>query len=842
MVEECRTLQEVMLGNKNLQDKGIVYFNSDKEEVFTSYQNLYEDALTMLGNMQSIGIKEEDLMIFQFCGNREFITTFWACILGRIIPVPLAIGKNEEYFNKLARICKILKKPYIIFDDRAYKQYKQFISARAEMLELNSDNIKVVHYKELTKREIKGRIAECKESDIAFIQFSSGSTGSPKGVIMKHSNLIANTEGIIEGVVNSEDSTLSWMPLTHDMGLIGFHLVPFRRQIIQYLIPTDRFIYSPLTWLQKASEHKATILSSPNFGYTYYLKALARKQEQKLDLSSVRIIFNGAEPISIQVCNEFLERMKEFGLRKNTMFTVYGLAEAGLAVAFPNVDDEVRYLEVDRKKLGIGDCVEIGRNDCSIKCVIEGRPIKYCEVKIINDKNQSLAENMVGYICIRGENVTTGFFNDLIETQKVIDKDGWLNTMDLGFMHQGELVVTGRAKDVLFVNGTNFYSTDLEEILVELDDIERGKVAVCSCYDSNIESEELLVFVCYRKKIEEFVKIANRVREKIWEKLGIKIRHVLPVMAIPKTTSGKIQRYKLIQNYVEHKYDIKIKEIQEYNRKNEDMEITGCLSETQRNLKEIYMDVFKNEEIKLDDNLFDLGGDSLLLTQIQNEIELLYPGKVNVANIYANASIRKLAGFIDGEKMELMPSFLWKKRNINAYLAEERFIYNFTLEEVQELKNYVQQKKCDEESFLLAVYSYVWLEKTSAEHILLYAKLERWKGKIRPIKICNGDYENFEMFMHMVQNNIIQADSEKEISSLESFYKNRQTKKMWLLFLNNFDSLEVLQNIELFDYSICMQIDEKMTMTGRLNSNVIDVKEAEEIFKIYISIINTIIH
>lgn len=558
------TLQEIIIRWKGCKDKGILFINSEKKREFCSYCEIYEGALLCLGALQEQGMKENDKIIFQFDDNKKFVFLFWACILGKIIPIPLTTVKTEEYLDKMYRIGKILEKSYVISEKTTYDQFFSVARKKYNFFREMKKNIKFINYEELSMK--KAEIQKCKPEDIAFIQFTSGSTGSPKGVVLKHRNLVANIEAILEKIkVTKEDSSLSWMPLSHDMGLIGFHVSPFAMGINQYLMPTSTFILNPLLWIKSVSEYKVSILSSPNFGYIYYLKAFRRKKEQQeLDLRNVRVIFNGAEPISIDVCNDFLNEMSIYGVRKNAMFTVYGLAEACLAVAFPDVEHEIESVTVDRRYLGIGDKVVYCNDSAGVKCVIEGEAVKYCEIAIKDESGAYIEEDIVGYICIKGKNVTEEFFNDRECTNEIIDENGWLNTYDLGFMHDNKLIVTGRAKDVIFSNGVNIYSSDLENIISTIKEIPINKVAVCACPRDNSADDEIVVFIARKWDKDVLLEKTDQIKTLLWGKMGIKVNKIILVKVIPKTTSGKIQHYKLVEQYLNHDFDEQIREISQY--------------------------------------------------------------------------------------------------------------------------------------------------------------------------------------------------------------------------------------------------------------------------------------
>jgi acyl-CoA synthetase (AMP-forming)/AMP-acid ligase II len=233
---------------------------------------------------------------------------------------------------------------------------------------------------------------------------------------------------IIEAASLSEnDTTLSWMPLTHDMGLIGFHLTPLIGNMRQCIMPVDLFVRNPARWLQSLSAYKATVSSSPNFGYKHLLRQLNGNRVEGIDLSTVRLIMNGAEPISMELCREFLAAMATYGLKPETMYTVYGLAEATLAVTFPVPGQPAAGVRVSRKCLGAGQHVLVDASAEHVEFADLGKPVSHCCVRIANEKGAELQEGVIGYVHIKGGGVTSGYYNNEAATKQIM-KNGWLNT------------------------------------------------------------------------------------------------------------------------------------------------------------------------------------------------------------------------------------------------------------------------------------------------------------------------------------------------------------------------------------------------------------------------------
>lgn len=545
-----KTLIEAIKSSYSKNNVGITYITGDTKNEYMPYIELFESAKKVLFNLQKEGIGPGNKLIIQIDDNATFLCTFWACILGGIIPVPIVIGNNHEHKLKLIRIYKQLESAYLITDLSVLNSINSFADSNGFIDELNQIGQKIVLVEDMFNHlENEGELYEAKPSDIAFIQFSSGSTGNPKGIVLTHENLSVNIEAIIEGAkINETDSTLSWMPLSHDMGLIGFHLVPLYSQIDQFIMPTALFIRHPKLWMKKAFEYKATLLSSPNFGYQYFLDSFTMKDAEDWDFSHVRLIFNGAEPILVEKCNDFLDVMAKYNLKRTCMFPVYGLAEGSLAITFPPIDEELIEVKIERKSIIFGQSIKYSNAINEVATFVDlGFPVKNCSIEIRDDKNRILKNDMVGNIYIKGKNVTGGYFNSDDLNKAFITSDGWLNTGDLGFIKCGRLIVTGRAKDIICVNGQNYYPHDIEQVAQELNEISLGKIAACSIFDDETQSEDIYIFVLYKKGLQNFLNVMTCLKIHIQNRLDLEVKEIIPIRKIPKTTSGKFQRYKLAE-------------------------------------------------------------------------------------------------------------------------------------------------------------------------------------------------------------------------------------------------------------------------------------------------------
>jgi acyl-CoA synthetase (AMP-forming)/AMP-acid ligase II len=644
---KATTLTELFESNRNVA-KSITYLEGENDSRDVTYSELHERALGILYHLQRIGAKRGDKLIIFLGNNEQFIDAFWAAIIGGIIPVPIALGISDEHRHKLLRVARKLGKPFIYTERRSLDRIGTFAAHVGEAELFNGLRSRAFLVDDLDDISRAGKTYEAKPDDVAFIQFSSGSTSEPKGVVLTHGNVIANCSGVSQAAQLTEnDVSLSWMPLTHDMGLIGFHIIMFSKQVHAHLMPTELFVRRPLLWLTFASRVRATILCSPNFGYKHYLKVLSDRPVDSLDLSATRLIFNGAEPISVELCNEFLARMEPAKLTRNAMFPVYGLAEASLAVTFPEVGAPLRTLTLNRHRLNVGSPVESAAktDKDALELISEGKVIPYCQVRVTDDEDQPLPENRIGHVQMRGDNVTRGYFENPEANAAAFTRDGWVRTGDLGLFHQGELYISGRAKEIIFVNGQNYYPHDLETIAQRVEGLELGKVVAAGVRPRDSQTEQLLVFVLHRSGMPEFLPIATQVARVINEQTGLEIGAVVPVKRIPKTTSGKIQRHLLEQSFLDGEFDAELRELAALRKAAQGGggAASGSLTELEDKLKTICDTALEGKRIGVNDNLFEVGASSLKLIEIHERIDHEYPGLVDLTELFDFPTIAELA-------------------------------------------------------------------------------------------------------------------------------------------------------------------------------------------------------
>lgn len=629
--------------------RGIHYVHGEANERVASYAELRGRALGLLRHLQEAGARPGAHVVILVDGLAPFVDTFWACVLGRVVAVPLAPGNADEHKAKFFRVLARLPAPVLATERKVFDRLRGYaadngLADRLAKLERNT-----VFLDEVSDVSAPGIEHRAGPDDVAFVQFSSGSTSEPKGVILTHRNLTTNIDAIATGIdARTGDTSLSWMPLTHDMGLIGFHLTPLFQGVDHWLMPTALFVRRPGLWVAKASEHRVSVTCSPNFGYQHYLRTHDPAKVADLDLSAVRIVFNGAEPIAPDLCREFLAALAPAKLAPNVMFPVYGLAEASLAVTFPAVGAPLAVESFARGALGPGDVVRAVDADAAdaVDLVRVGTPVKGCEVRIADERGEPAPAGTVGRILIRGDNVSPGYFDDPELTAASRTPDGFLDTGDLGALRDGELVVTGRIKEILFVGGQNHYPQDIELLLAQHAGIELGRTAATGVRPPHAATDDVLVFVLAKgDDVAPFVDVARTVRRVVNEKMGLAVAAVVPVRQFPKTTSGKVQRFALAREYEEGRFASVLAAIAQAEAAS-GAAAPGPAGEIERTLLAICQAALPNRTLSPDDNLFELGTGSLTLAQIYEKVEATYPGYLEVTDFFEYPTVRSMSAFL----------------------------------------------------------------------------------------------------------------------------------------------------------------------------------------------------
>ena len=531
-------------------EHGVGFVNPDKSILFYTYPELELLSRRLLKGMQMKGLGKGDIVILSLDSCSEIVPVLWACFMGGIVPAllqpPVSFSEYNPAAEKAEKVYRQLGHPYVILSHQHLNAW--YASG------IPTDSL--IDVANISSEDPDAEIPDIQSDDLALIQFSSGSTGDPKGVTLTHRNILHNVAAIAEGFDHRPgDNWVSWMPLYHDMGLIGFHITPITTgDSALYINPLD-FVKNPGLYLDLMSGKPSLITGCPNFGQLILNRYFTRKKNPDWDFSGIRAIFNGAEPISVPTMDEFMKNMSVFGFDPVAMLPCYGMAEATLAITFFPHDQSPVITSFNRSLLlGKGIAERAPTNNESIQLVSLGKCIRYCEVKVTDDKGNKIPDAHTGHVHVRGDNVTKGYYNNPAATSAILI-DGWLHTGDLGFIYEGDLYIMGRLKDVIFINGINYYAHDLETIALQVEGVASGRFVMAGYFDEKEGKDKVIVFLVASDN-QSSRDLFRSLHQHFLKSIGLKINIFIPIKSneIPRTSSGKIQRYKMVNRFLTGDY------------------------------------------------------------------------------------------------------------------------------------------------------------------------------------------------------------------------------------------------------------------------------------------------
>ncbi len=548
--QNTRTLAEVLQRAAQISTKGITYIQTDGIEI-QSYAELLQDAQRILFGLKKLGLKPQDKIIFQLESNQDFISAFWGCVLGGFVPVPISVAKTYEQVNsttgKLQNTWQMLGKPLVLTSPSLAPK----ITSLSKLL--NLENFQVATINKLLECEPDLNLHQSQPEDLAILLLTSGSTGIPKCVMLNHCNLLSMTAGlVIMGDFSSQESILNWMPLDHVGALVSLSIMGVDLGCQQIHVPTDLIVQNPLLWLDLIDNHQATITWAPNFAFSLICDAFGDLRYRAVDisrknwdLSSMRFAINAGEPIVTKIARNFLKLLNYHGLQANAIHPAFGMCETSSGITYSNnfslksSSDDTSFVEL-------------------------GTPIAGASLRIVDENEQIVTEGTIGRLQVKGASVTSGYYQNPQANQEAFTADGWFNTGDLGFLYQGRLTITGRQKDVIIINGLNYYCHEIEAAVEEVEVVEVSYTAACAVRQPGINTDQLAIF--FNTPLSDndtLVTLLKEIRTKLVNKVGVNPDYLIPVdkEIIPKTTIGKIQRSQLSQRFNTGEFNPIIKRI-----------------------------------------------------------------------------------------------------------------------------------------------------------------------------------------------------------------------------------------------------------------------------------------
>ena len=543
--EEAATLLDVLNWHveKHPDRQHIQLLQESGEGLALSYQQLKTGAEKVASGLQQSGTRPAEPVAIMLPTSNDYFFSFFGVLMSGGIPVPIyppaRPSQLEDHILRHAKILANCQAVTLITIPEARKV--------AHLLKSHVPGLKhIVTVSDLMAADVSAVAPKIRGSDIAFLQYTSGSTGNPKGVMLTHDNLLTNIRAMARTVeVSSKDVFVSWLPLYHDMGLIGAWLGSLYCAMLFVVMSPLQFLARPERWLWAIHRYRGTLSASPNFGYEYCLKRQNEKDLEGLDLSSWRAAFNGAEPVSPDTMEQFQARFAHYGFDRNAMMPVYGLAECSVGLAFPPLNRGPVIDQIERTTfMSSGRAVPEADNSNAIRFVSNGLPLSGHQIRVVDAGGRELPERQQGRLEFRGPSATSGYYRNAEVTRKLFN-DNWLDSGDLAYIANGEVYITGRIKDVIIRAGRNIYPHELEDAVGNIDGIRTGRVAVFGSKDPKTETERLIVLAETRcKDNDERERLRTRINTLAKDLVGAPPDDV--VLASPgtvlKTSSGKIRR------------------------------------------------------------------------------------------------------------------------------------------------------------------------------------------------------------------------------------------------------------------------------------------------------------
>ncbi|WP_116198748.1 fatty acyl-AMP ligase [Amycolatopsis circi] len=545
------TFAQVLAENLGRPGDGCTFIREDGHEHSVSWSELSREALRRGRQLLRSGLRKGDRIALIVPGQEDFVLAFLSAVSVGVIPVPMSppmgLSKFEAYCEDSAHILRTAGVRTLLLPRSLAGLLNPLLHA--------VEGLQVLDPEEFFAEPLPVGAPEPEAilpADVMFLQFTSGSTAAPKGVRVTHANVVANCAAII-GALRLErerDRGVSWLPMYHDMGLVGFVLAPLMARCPVTFLPTLRFALSPRLWLETVSRHRATVTFAPNFGLALAVKNTPAEELQRLDLSCLRVVGCGAEPNHPETLRSFAAHFAPAGLRLGTLVPCYGMAEATLAISFgeigvPVAPDVIQKEPYHASGLARPASEAPGEQVAFVPC---GRPVAGHRILVVDDKGNPLPERHIGEVVFQGPSVAAGYHADAEATRRSFTADG-LRTGDCGYLADGVLHVTSREKDLLIVNGRNHDPQTVEWTAAEVPGLRKGNVVA---FTRPGRATEEVVIVAELREGDAAV-VARRVRGRIQRELALPVAEVLLVAPgeLPKTSSGKVRRSKTREQYLQ---------------------------------------------------------------------------------------------------------------------------------------------------------------------------------------------------------------------------------------------------------------------------------------------------
>ncbi|MBE5827075.1 MAG: aminotransferase class I/II-fold pyridoxal phosphate-dependent enzyme [Butyrivibrio sp.] len=596
-----------------------------ENDIEMSYKELLYHAAKVAGTYRAEGIAKGDLILIQAVEPLYTFMGFWGAILIGAIPALYPINADiKQHIPAIASLCGQFGIKYIYSDAMLGAALS---SAMSQKVIIPAEYVKSEEAPDFSAFED----IDIADEDTAVLQFSSGSTGNPKGVLLTNKNVVANafaTAGRID--LAHEDNVFNWLPLSHDFAILAMHMCPIAYGCDQICMKPTTFLRTPSVWAQTATRRGATFSPMPNFAMNLIMKTFNEKDYEGVDLSGFKGAVSAGEGISAGTCDMFWKVLSPYGFKESAVIPAYGLAEATVTVTLGNPKEKRNTCYVAADAV-IGDKVFGHEKRDGARLIMGcGRLISCNEVFICDDDYHVLEDGYVGNVMVHGDNVTAGYYKNPEATKGILRPNGDLDTGDIGFMYEGELYISGRRKEMIIVNGRNYFSADIEmTVRKEVAALAERQLAAFQVHDEATDTEKLYIAVESQDPAEEA--LSGEVQSAILKRLHIPCEKVVFLPELPKTASGKVRYYLLTRKYEDEKNDLK----------------SRLISIISQSMEE------KLEEADYDRPFAELGIDSIGIEKMFSDIESEFGVSLSVDVLWSYPTLNKLMGYLKDKVKEI---------------------------------------------------------------------------------------------------------------------------------------------------------------------------------------------
>lgn len=645
----------------------IVYVQADGSEQRQSYAELLESAERILAGLRRQGLQPQARVMLQLRHNQDVLPVFWACLLGGFTPlitaVPPTYGTTNSELERLKQIWRHLEQPLIVTDtvpqavvrdlDRWLPVTPNQIVSVETLREHSPDPL---HHLALP-------------DDIALFSLTSGSTGAPKLIPLTHRNLLARARAANHNCGHTRQTvSLNWLPLEHIGPISDLHLRAAVLGCKQILVPKTMVAGNPLQWLHLIDHHRATYSASPNFVFALInstLEKIASDVSPAWDLSCVQTLLCAGEMVSPETMETFLSRMTAYGLPPTALQPCFGMAEMGSGITYyqASAHAPIKAFWAERASLA-GKVMQLPPHaPNSIGLISLGSPIPGVSIRIADAENRILPEFTVGRVQVRGAAVSSGYYNNPTANQQVFLADGWFDTGDLGMILDGELVLTGRTKESIIVNGANYANSEIEAVVEQIPGVERSYTVACAVRMPGSTSEEVALFFCPQDSNRDLPTLLDQIRQTVAKTIGIPLDYLIPVTRadVPKTAIGKLQRVKLASRLEAGDF-----EAMRQQQTERSMPATPPRTALERRLVALWQDVLGVAQVGIDDNFFALGGASLNAARLIARMEAEFNDTFHVVAVFNAPTIAELAAYLEAEYPATIAKMAGQPHNDNG--------------------------------------------------------------------------------------------------------------------------------------------------------------------------------